>query len=69
MPVEEPLAQLSFDLEEALGQRRLRDAERLGRLAEARVLDQGEHVPVVAQFHVVLPGYDGDNPWKNVAPL
>jgi hypothetical protein len=30
------------------------------------VLDQGEHAPVVAQFHAALLGYDGDNPWKNV---
>ena len=51
MPVEEPLAHLSFDLEEALGQRGLRDAERLGRPAGVRVVDQGEHVPVVVQVH------------------
>jgi hypothetical protein len=30
------------------------------------VLDQGEHVPVLAQFHAVLLGYDSDNAWKNV---
>jgi hypothetical protein len=30
------------------------------------VLDQGVHVPVVAQVHAVLPGYHGDNPWKKV---
>jgi hypothetical protein len=42
------------------------DAERLGRPAELLVLDQGEHVPVVAQFHAVLLGYGGDNSWKNV---
>jgi hypothetical protein len=40
---------------------RLRDAERLGRPAEVRVLDQGEHVPVVAKLHAALLGYHGDN--------
>jgi hypothetical protein len=42
------------------------DAERLGRPAEVRVLDRVGHVPVVARFHPVLPGYRGDNLWKNV---
>jgi hypothetical protein len=53
MPVEKPLAHLSLDLEETLGQRGLRDAECLGRLAEAGVVGQGQHVPVLSQFHAV----------------
>jgi hypothetical protein len=33
---------------------------------EVRVLDQDEHMPVMTQFHAVLPGYEGDKPWKHV---
>jgi predicted nucleic acid-binding protein len=59
MPVKKPLAHLALDLEETLGQRGLRDAEGLGRLAEAGVVGQGQHVPVVSHFHAVPPRLSG----------
>jgi hypothetical protein len=55
MPVEEPLSHLSLNLEETLGQRGLCDAECIGRLAVAGVVGQGQHVPVLSQFHAVPP--------------
>jgi hypothetical protein len=55
MTVEKPQAHIALDLEETLGQRGLSDAECLGRLVEAGMVGEGQHVSVLSQFHAVPP--------------
>ena len=56
VPVEERHAATSLELLDALRQRRLAQAEHLRGLPEAPLLDQRQHVPELADFHVDTSG-------------